>query len=494
MSDKAVLLIRADATPRMGTGHVMRCLALAQAAQDLGFTIQFVGRTHVPWVQERLRAEHFSRLELPDAVPHEENPVNLLHQLAQSGTAPSDTWVVLDGYHFTFACQQAVRDAGYRLLVIDDYAHLSEYSCDILLNQNLGAETLPYAGDIGQKLLGPRYVLLRREFQEAKKRLPRTERHAPPQNILVTLGGGDFIEYLEDIAQHMNAPAMKGRTVRVIQGAMRADKVKQAFVDCPAQLEVLPRVADMPALLLSTDLCITAGGSTCWELCCLGVPFLATKVANNQEYIIDQLKEKGMLFSKVQFQNMICCQISSEKNTSRLIDNVDGYGAMRVIDAILNVPRCNVSLRTAAAEDKFFVFCVANTNLVREMSFNSKKISRMEHDIWYDCVIKSRVPFYIFYVKNARIGYVRFSPINHADHEVILTIALSEAFRGKGLGKKVLRMACHAAFDAGIKKIWAYVKKENKTSEKLFSACGFMLEPLQEYKGFDVYAYSLERV
>ena len=275
------VILRADATPRMGTGHVMRCLALAQAAQDQGIEIRLVGRVHVPWVRERLCAECISLLELADAVAHEENSADLLHQLAQTGFAPSDTWVVLDGYHFTLACQHAVRDAGYHLLVIDDYAHLPEYSCDILLNQNLGSEMLSYTGHIGQKLLGPRYALLRREFREARERLPHTKRNIPPKNILITLGGGDFIEYLENIVQHMNIPALEGRTVRVIQGAMDAKRIRQAFANCPARLEILPRVTDMPTLLLETDLCITAGGSTCWELCCLGVPFLTVAVAKN---------------------------------------------------------------------------------------------------------------------------------------------------------------------------------------------------------------------
>ena len=78
-------------------------------------------------------------------------------------------------------------------------------------------------------------------------------------------------------------------------------------------------------------------------------------------------------------------------------------------------------------------------------------------------------------------------------NEAVLTIAIAEVFRGKRLGKKILQMACNAAFDAGIRKIWAYVKKENQASAKLFSTCGFMLEPSQTYKGFEVYAYVLEQ-
>lgn len=487
------IILRADATPSMGTGHIMRCLALAQAAQDQGFEIQLVGRVHVPWVRERLCAECIPLLELADAVAHEENPADLLHQLAQTGFAPSDTWVVLDGYHFTLACQHAVRNAGFHLLVIDDYAHLPEYSCDILLNQNLGAEALSYTGDIGQKLLGPRYALLRREFREARERLPHTKRNIPPKNILVTLGGGDFIEYLENIAQHMNIPALEGRTVRVIQGAMNAERIRQAFVNCPARLEILPRVTDMPTLLLETDLCITAGGSTCWELCCLDVPFLAAKIADNQYHIIDQLKKKNMLFSKAYFQTLLLCQAHCRTNQETLFAPINGHGAMQIIDAMCNETDVHIKLRAASAEDKLFIFDVANSDLVRKMSFNSRKIGIYEHENWFSNAIKDKTPFYIFCLDNTRIGYVRFAPVHKAMNEAVLTIAIAEVFRGKRLGKKILQMACNAAFDAGIRKIWAYVKKENQASAKLFSTCGFMLEPSQTYKGFEVYAYVLEQ-
>lgn len=346
----AHLLIRADATPRMGTGHVMRCLALAQAAQDLGMDVRFLARVEVPWVQERLRAERMPLAELDDAVPREESPDVLLNHLARTNCAPSDTWVVLDGYHFTFACQRAVQGAGYRLLLIDDYAHLPKYACDLLLNQNPGAEELRYAGEIGQKLLGPRFALLRREFREAGSRSPSLDpkasppdipgpaRHKRPEhpscrNILVTLGGGNFIEYLETVAREMRIPDMTGRTVRVVQGAMDAERIRLAFAGCPARLEILPRVPDMSALLLDTDLCITAGGSTCWELCCLGVPFLTVEVAENQRRICAWLEKQRIAppVSPITLQQFLADAKKRMEHANAASRLVDGSGATVVL-------------------------------------------------------------------------------------------------------------------------------------------------------------------
>lgn len=299
---KPLLLIRADAAPRMGTGHVMRCLALAQAACREGLDVHMICRLGVDWLRERLAREDIPLHCLPEMPPAAENPDDLLQQLQAAKLpvpepAAAPVWVVLDGYHFDTACQLAIMRAGYRLLVIDDYAHLPEYHCDVLLNQNIGAELLTYKGNIGRKLLGLKYVLLRQEFWDVQEKAQQRNSPIQPQNILVTLGGGNFIEHLEKIAADMCLPELAGRTVRVIQGAMDADRIRAAFAYCPAQLEILPRVDDMPALLLDTDLCITAGGSTCWELCCLEVPFLTVEVAKNQHEIIAALARNNIAFS-----------------------------------------------------------------------------------------------------------------------------------------------------------------------------------------------------
>lgn len=286
-----MLVIRADTTPAMGTGHVMRCMALVQAAKAQGMAVRLVGHVAVPWVQERLQQEGVAHTPLSGLPPVQEAPATLLEQLAADG-APA--WLVLDGYHFGLDCQKAVREAGYKLLVIDDYAHLPEYSCDILLNQNIGAEQLHYNGDIGQKLLGPQFALLREEFYAARE--AALQRPVPEKaiNVLLTLGGGNFAHVLPQLAPALSQPELAGCTLRVIAGATPEGEIRAALTHCSANVIILPRVDNMPELLLHTDLCITAGGSTCWELCCLGVPFLTVEMAENQRNICEQLELQGI--------------------------------------------------------------------------------------------------------------------------------------------------------------------------------------------------------
>ena len=333
----ASLLIRADATPRMGTGHVMRCLALAQAAREAGMNVRLICRPDVDWLRTRLEMDDVPLHFLPDAPPNAEYPADLLSQLAAvgapiPGALERTFWVVLDGYHFRMDCQKALIDAGYGLLVIDDYAHLPEYHCHILLNQNVNAQALPYTGVIGRTLLGPAYALLRQEFLDVRRAMIGQERQPKELRLLVTLGGGDFSEDLEAIAAQMDLPGLKGCTVRVLQGAMDAKRVSSAFANCPARVELVPRVDHMPPLMQNTDLCITAGGCTCWELCCLGVPFLTVEVAPNQHGICSWLAKNRFAprFSRDMLSRMLDQQQRmAASNAVRAL--VDGAGAAKVV-------------------------------------------------------------------------------------------------------------------------------------------------------------------
>ena len=311
----------------------MRCLALAQWAAREGLPARLIGRVSVPWVVEKLNKESITFTPLQGDIPSMQAPQELLAQL---GPPTPGAWAVLDGYHFGPDCQKAVREAGYKLLLIDDYAHQPKYSCDILLNQNLGAEKLPYTGEMGKRLFGPKYALLRPEFADARKLAEMRNFPDTPQKLLLTLGGGNFSEHLRRIAPCFTLPELKGRILRVIAGAMQEEAIRDILQDCPAEIEILRRVDDMPALLLDTDLCITAGGSTCWELCCLGVPFLTVEVAENQKGIVEELRMARIAEHFAAESLRKCFYEPSYRNTARDISlNVtDGEWRKEIIDML----------------------------------------------------------------------------------------------------------------------------------------------------------------
>ncbi len=182
-----LLIIRADGGPRLGYGHIMRCLALAQGWQTRGGSCLFVLSSHHPGPEGRLQQAGlpYRRLASPPGSMTEALELRTL-ALAQ---APA--WLVLDGYHFDHSYQQLLKDAGLRLLVIDDLAAVAYYSCDLILNQNLAAAASLYSArsPATRLLLGPQYALLRQEFWPWRQ----WRRCQPDQaeRLLVTLGGGD---------------------------------------------------------------------------------------------------------------------------------------------------------------------------------------------------------------------------------------------------------------------------------------------------------------
>lgn len=508
------LLIRADASPRMGAGHVMRCLALAGWAAREGCEATLISRAGVPWVAEKVRTEGIAFIPLEGGIPASERPAALLDVL---GPASPGAWAVLDGYHFGLDCHKAVRTAGYKLLVIDDYAHLPEYSCDILLNQNIGAEEFTYTGDIGQKLLGPKYALLRPEFAKAREKAQARIFPEKAQKILLTLGGGDFSGHLARIAPDFTIPELAGCILRVIAGAMPHERIHELLRDCPAQVEILGRVDDMPALLLDTDLCVTAGGSTCWELCCLGVPFLTVEVAQNQRALLRHLAESGFAESFAKYSFAAALEGPVAEKSARVMTLVDGKGCGYALATMQSSPEIvlpqsspeiappqslpemfpnpaapEMILRQALPEDCLAVFELANDPLVRANSFSSKPIPWEEHAAWFaKRTMPGGSPFFLAFSGDSLIGYVRYDRPEPFD-DFAVSLAVSEAWRGKGLGARLLQETGKLMADRGERRVTAWVRPENAASRNAVLQAGYTLIGLERRQDADMLRFRLE--
>ena len=333
------LILRADATPSMGTGHVMRCLALAQMAKKFGYLPCLVSRLHVPWVIKHLEHTNLKQFFITDKLLDNEDPNKLLHQLdnaIKNEIHVNQRWIVLDGYHFNLECHNVVRNAGYKLLVIDDYMHLSSYNCDILLNQNICAENLKYKGNITYTLLGLKYALLRHEFIETLRF--KTEIKKYVKNILISFGGGDFIDYLIAIADALKLEELKNINIVIIAGSMSPEKIEKILVNSKCKIMILKHVQDMASLLKEIDLAITAGGSTCWELACFGIPFLTIEVAKNQHEICHWLdiQKYAPYFSISKFKLMLQDNTLRLNIKNKLKSLVDGNGASRILTIMNN--------------------------------------------------------------------------------------------------------------------------------------------------------------
>jgi UDP-2,4-diacetamido-2,4,6-trideoxy-beta-L-altropyranose hydrolase len=334
------LAIRVDAGPAMGAGHFMRCLALAQEWRRRGGEVRFL--THDPQGRflDRLHREGFRARGL-------ESPTDIEELLGALAAAPVH-WVVLDGYHFHGEMQQALKDRGHRLLVLDDYQHLPRYCADLILNQNYGAQAFSYQTAPGaQLLLGTDYVLLREEFLRAApadKEIPEIAR-----NLLVTLGGADQANHTFQVMEALNlveAPL----TVKVVLGPSNPhlEMIRAAAQQSRHRLEILQDVENMAPLMAWADLAVSAGGSTIWELAFMGVPAIFGVVADNQKNAVLALARAGypafLDLGRATIEELgyaVAALAADQSLRQRLSltgrDLIDGRGAARVSQAMTGI-------------------------------------------------------------------------------------------------------------------------------------------------------------
>ena len=285
------LLVRADANARMGTGHAMRCLALAQAWQDVGGAASFLMGAGATGIEERLRAEDI------DVVRSTAPPGSAADaaEAAHLARARDAVWVVLDGYHFDSRFQETLRRAGLRLLVIDDNGDSEHYHADYILNQNLHAREELYANrdPHTRLLLGTRYVLLRRELACGAAVLPAIPERA--RKLLVTLGGADPENYTVRLLRALGMLGVADLDVVAVIGTVNpnGEAVVAAARALGPRARVERGVTDMMRLYSWAEMAVAAGGTTCWELAFAGVPSLVGVLAANQTGVAESFAAAG---------------------------------------------------------------------------------------------------------------------------------------------------------------------------------------------------------
>ena len=344
------LIIRADATSEIGTGHVMRCLALAQAWLDKGGKVVFISHCESDALRQRIRAEgiDFISLDKSHPDPFDWNLTRgILDKLKTRGTK-CHPWLVVDGYHFDAEYQKSIKAAGYKLLWFDDCGHAAHYYADLVLNQNISADPSLYSNrePYTQLLLGTRYALLRREFE----RWQGWQREISPvaRKVLVTLGGGDPDNVTLKVIQALKQVDVPGLEARIIVGPANPHREKLDLeVGGDKHLQLFKNAANMPELISWADLAICAGGGTFYELAFMQLSSCVIVIAENQKLNVAYLEKQKLCLNIGCLHSLNINEIS--KAVRRLIFNeklrkemsgklrgtVDGLGTSRIIFEIL---------------------------------------------------------------------------------------------------------------------------------------------------------------
>ena len=337
------LCIRADADERIGIGHVMRCLALAQEWQQRGGRVCLISALKSTPLLERVRSED---VEIAPILATPGSAADL-QQTLEAARHSGASWLLLDGYGFTRDYMLGVQAAGLHLLLMDDLADRDLSGIEAVLNQNAYASEAMHAHchPCPQLLLGTRHTLIRREFLAARR--PRTTAQKA-NRVLITLGGADLPNFTLLVLRAMQLLRARRLNLRVVLGAtnrhLQSLEAELPVLLATHDVELMVNPPDMPSLMHWSELTITAAGSTCWELCCLGVPQVVIETADNQRMmapyltrhrlaeVFGKLDETGLGEFSRRVADLLDNPVERERLAQAASSVIDGAGAERVVN------------------------------------------------------------------------------------------------------------------------------------------------------------------
>jgi len=476
----------------------MRCLALAQAWQHAGGDVIFAMANATVAIRERLGSEQIRIVDIEADSGSAED----VRDTIAAALFHNAEWLVVDGYHFHAHYVSELQNVG-PLLVIDDNGELDFYSADLILNQNMHARAEMYAKRAPRTrlLLGPRYALLRSEFTNYRNWTRKVPERG--KRVLLTMGGSDPQNLTPRILSVLAELSIDDLRIRVVVGgsAENGSGVAEKAEKFPGRVEVMSDVVNMAELMAWADLAIAGAGTTCWEMCLLGVPAVLVVVAENQRFIAEHLARIGAAVNAGPAESLDCSSLA--QTAAELLKNggqrlkmsqaakqlVDGLGSERVRAALLGR---ELRLRLARENDCRLLFKWAGDQVARAASFHSAAISWEDHARWFAERLRDTQSV-IYIGENAvgePVGVVRFQI---KDENAVLSINVAPEFRGQGWGRELIAFStCSLVRAHAVRRIEAFVKLDNQASARLFEASGFRRAGRERVAGQDALLFAWE--
>ncbi len=436
------IAFRADASFDIGSGHVMRCLTLAQSLREKGAECRFICRDFPGNLEPLITRQGFQTYLLEPTAPNSattsehdkaspyaswlggEWELDAAQTIGMIGNNKPD-WIVVDHYGIDHKWETRVRNHCEKIMVIDDLAN-RKHNCDLLLDQNLTDHIQDRYSSLLPEgcahLLGPKYALLQHEYAHAHPRTP--PRLGPVTRILTYFGGSD----------------QKNLTLCLIDAFIRL-KRNDLFLDVIANPqsphiasirktignrqnivlhEHLPSLCD---LMIKADLAFGASGATSWERCCLGLPSYVVTLADNQIPIAKALSREGFVewigdHSEVTADSFLAALSRAIDLQDTLTDwsshcrtLVDGNGTHRVVSAMMLNNKTPLAVRRAELRDEQILFEWATERFIQKNDINSDPIDALTHRKWFYKYLREPNSALIFIVETETrlpVGQVQF--------------------------------------------------------------------------------------
>lgn len=453
--------ILTEGSSNIGFGHITRMLSIYKAFKLKGINPKLIvnGDTSVLDLVKEADFEIFNWTK---------NERKLLEKIKKADV------VIVDSYLANIGLYEKISKT-VKLSVYYDDNNRIEYPCGIVINGNIYAKDLNYPRkDCIEYLLGLEYLPLRKEFLY----IPEKEIKEKIKNIMITFGGDDIRNMTPKILKILTKYFPNKKKNVIIGKGFNNIKEIENIVDKNTELIYYPDVEKLKQVMLNSDLAISAGGQTLYELARIGVPTIAISVAENQDNNIKSLMKVNFLANFLTWldkylDKKILKQIERLENKAirekisklgRIL--VDGKGSIRIVNKLLYR---FINYRKVKNTDIWEILELSNQKTVRNNSLNTRSISKLEHKNWFSLVNKDF--FFVAELDNKIIGQCR---IEKKDNMHFISVSVDENFRNMGIGKNLIKQVLKEFFSKNInEKIYAIVKNENISSIKLFKKFNF---------------------
>jgi UDP-2,4-diacetamido-2,4,6-trideoxy-beta-L-altropyranose hydrolase len=479
-------LIRADASPTIGGGHVMRCLTLASQLRALGWRILLVTTAETRATLSGLIPDWVDMTLL--------DPGDRIVGSALIAAVPAGCdLLVVDGYDFDADYARELRPWARRICCIDDLANRS-HDCDLLIDQTLGRAAADYVRRVPPRceiLTGPAYALLRQEFAGARFNSMRAAQRAPsegPRRVLVSMGLGDAGGLTPLVLDGIAASGIETEVRVVIGRASPSLAAVHLRASRNPAICVIENAGGLAEHILWADLGIGTAGTTAWERCVLGLPTLLITVSDdlndNQAGVAAALSRAGAAFmlgrardqsveSVAQaFRNWATNAAALHAMSSAATALCDGLGAARVamhLERVLNRSGEVVTLRPVTTADAELLFTWQREPGAREFSRNPAVPAWEEHVRWLTRRLAARDAITeVICCAGEPAGVIRLDRLDGHEWEVSILVGANR--RGSGVGPAALGLLRRLMPTGAFK---AHVQGANTASAAAFERAGY---------------------
>ena len=507
------VVFRADASVKMGSGHVMRCLTLAKELKENGAEVIFISRAHDGNLNQLIIRKGFQVIEFPKpigadigeastngddyndwlGVAEEQDAKETIEAI---GGEQSD-WLIVDHYSLSEKWEKLVRSYVGNIMVIDDLAN-RPHDCDLLLDQNWFEDMGGRYGELVPlgctKLFGPEFALLRPEFAEARKRIkPRLE---VVECVFVFFGGSDPHNLTGMTLRALSKPGLAHLEVHAVIGENNPhrDEIHE-LVQLRNNTSLHIQVDDIASIMAKADFAIGSGGVNTWERICLGLPSITVGFADNQILLLQRLQQNGFVKNLGRVDEIDEELIQKETaytindplllsdQSKKMFDLVNGNGSQMVTGWLMGDLSCKTwEVRNANNKDMELFWVWANDGQVRINAINKEPITIETHSRWFQTKLSNcKCTLYLILVENRPVGQVRF---DIEENFARIDYSIAKQFRGRKIGKTLLKEAISKYWSRNKIKLLGEVMPHNIASEKIFKSLGFRMKTEGDNKIF----------